>query len=65
MEMVASVDPIKMPPPISMLIEVALAQMMAPTHAIRGGIVAKSFLSRTSDRRPTIGERTDCISSGP
>jgi hypothetical protein len=65
MEIVANVVPMRMPPPMSMLMEVAFAQTMAPTHAMRGGMLAKSFLSRTSDNRPTRGDRTDCIKSGP
>lgn len=64
-EMVAKVVPMRMPPPISMLIEVALAQMMLPTQAMSGGMVAKSFRSRTSESRPTRGDRTDCMSRGP
>ena len=65
MEMVASVVPMRMPPPINMNILVAFAQMMAPMHAMSGGIVAKSLRSRTSERRPTGGDRTDCMRSGP
>ena len=65
MEMVASVVPMRMPPPINMDILVAFAQMIAPTQAISGGMVANSLRSRTSDKRPTGGERTDCIRRGP
>jgi hypothetical protein len=50
---------------MSMLMEVAFAQMMAPTHAMRGGMLANSFLSKTSDKRPTRGDKTDCINRGP
>jgi len=64
-EMVASVTPIRMPPPISIFIEVAFAQITAPTKAIRGGIDAIYFLSRTSERRPTIGDSALCMSKGP
>jgi hypothetical protein len=65
MEMVASVVPMRIPPPINMDMLVAFAHMMAPTHAMRGGIVAKSLRSKTSESRPTGGDRTDCMSSGP
>jgi hypothetical protein len=65
MEMVANVVPMSIPPPMSMLMEVAFAQMMLPTQAMRGGMLANSFLSRTSDNRPTRGDKTDCIKSGP
>jgi hypothetical protein len=65
MEMVANVVPMSMPPPMSILMEVAFAQMMAPTHAMRGGMLANSFLSKTSDKRPTRGDKTDCINRGP
>lgn len=65
MEMVAKVVPMRMPPPINMLMEVALAQMILPTQAMRGGMVANSFRSSTSDSRPTRGDKTDCIRSGP
>ena len=64
-EIVASVVPIKMPPTISMAIDEALAEITAPMKAIRGGMLAKYFLSRTSESRPTMGERTLCISNGP
>ena len=63
--MVESVVPTKMPPPINIVIEVAFAEITAPAKEIIGGIMAKYFLSSTSDRRPTIGERTLCIKSGP
>jgi hypothetical protein len=65
MEMVASVVPMRIPPPINMDMLVALAQIIAPMHAISGGIVANNLRSKTSDRRPTGGERTDCMRSGP
>src|SRR4051812_41900268 len=65
MEIVERVVPIKMPPPMSIVIEVALAEMTAPANEMRGGIIARYFLSRTSDNRPTIGESTLCIRSGP
>ena len=65
MEMVASVVPMRIPPPINMDMLVALAQMMEPMHAINGGMVANSLRSKTSDKRPTGGERTDCMRSGP
>lgn len=65
MEIVARVVPMRMPPPISMLMEVAFAQTTAPTHAITGGMVANSFRSSTSDSRPTRGDKTDCIKRGP
>jgi len=63
--MVASVVPIRIPPPINMDMLVALAQMMEPMHAISGGMVANSLRFKTSDKRPTGGERTDCMRSGP
>ena len=65
MEIVASVVPINIPPTISMAMEEALADITAPMNAINGGMLARYFLSRTSDSRPTMGERTLCMSSGP
>jgi hypothetical protein len=65
MEIVESVVPIKIPPPISIVIEVALAEITAPAKEINGGIMASHFLSRTSDNLPTIGDRTLCIRRGP
>jgi len=65
MDIVARVDPIMMPPPISMFMDVALAEMMAPTKAIRGGMAARYLRFETSERRPMMGERTDCMSRGP
>lgn len=65
MEIVASVTPIRIPPPMSIFIDVALAQIMEPTTATSGGIEAIYFRSRTSDRRPTSGDSTLCISRGP
>ena len=65
MEMVDRVVPISIPPPMSILIDVALAEMTAPANAINGGNAARYFLLRTSDSLPTMGERTLCISSGP
>ena len=65
MEIVASVTPIRIPPTINIVIDEALADMTAPTKAIKGGILARYLRSRTSDSRPTIGERTLCIKSGP
>jgi hypothetical protein len=63
--MVARVVPMRMPPPINMDMLVAFAHMIAPTHAISGGIVANSLRSRTSESRPTGGDKTDCMRSGP
>ena len=65
MDIVASVVPMRMPPPINIDMLVALAQIIAPTQAMRGGIVANSLRSKTSERRPTGGDRTDCMSKGP
>lgn len=62
---VESVVPMSMPPPINMLIEVAFAEMIAPTNAMRGGMAARYFRSRTSDSLPTMGERTLCMRRGP
>lgn len=64
-DIVDNVTPIRMPPPINMLIEVALAETTAPTKATNGGIDDKYRRSRTSDKRPTIGERAACTSRGP
>ena len=64
-EIVARVVPMRMPPPISMLIEVALAETTAPTKAMTGGMEARYLRSSTSERRPIIGERTLCIRRGP
>lgn len=64
-DMVARVVSIRIPPPINMDMDVAFAQMMAPIQLMSGGIVAKSLPSSTSDNRPTRGDKTDCISSGP
>src|SRR5450755_3094513 len=64
-EIVLSVIPIRMPPPMSIGIEVAFAETTAPTNAMSGGTVAKYFRSRTSLSLPTMGERTLCIKSGP
>jgi hypothetical protein len=64
-EIVESVVPTRIPPPISIVIEVALAEITAPAKEIIGGTIAKYFLSSTSESRPTIGERTLCISNGP
>jgi hypothetical protein len=64
-EIVESVVPMRIPPPINMDMLVAFAQMMAPTQAINGGIVANSLRSSTSDNRPTRGDRTDCMRRGP
>jgi len=65
MEMVDKVVPIRIPPPISIAIEVALAETTAPTKAMSGGIAARYLRSRTSDSLPTMGDKTLCMSSGP
>ena len=65
MEIVLSVTPIRIPPPINIDIDVALAEMIAPAKAIRGGIDASHFRSSTSLSRPTIGDSTLCMRSGP
>lgn len=65
MEIVERVHPTRIPPPMSIFIEVAFAEMTAPIKEMAGGPMARYFLSRTSDRRPTIGERTLCIRRGP
>lgn len=65
MEIVESVKPIRIPPPISIVIEVAFAEMAAPTNDITVGPIASHFLSNTSERRPTMGDSTLCINSGP
>jgi len=64
-EIVESVHPTRIPPPISIFIEVALAETTAPIKERTGGPIAKYFLSRTSESRPTIGDSTLCINSGP
>jgi hypothetical protein len=64
-EIVESVVPIKTPPPINIVMDVALAETTAPAKEIRGGIIARYFLSSTSESRPMIGERTLCMRSGP
>lgn len=64
-DIVLSVTPIKIPPPMSIGIDVAFAETTAPAKATRGGTVAKYFRSRTSLSLPTMGERTLCINSGP
>jgi len=64
-EIVERVHPTRMPPPMSIFIEVALAEMTAPMKERTGGPIARYFLSRTSERRPTMGESTLCIKSGP
>jgi hypothetical protein len=64
-EIVESVHPTRIPPPISIFIEVALAETTAPMNERTGGPMAKYFLSRTSERRPMMGDSTLCISSGP
>jgi hypothetical protein len=63
-EIVLSVNPINIPPPINAFIEVALAETTAPAKAMMGGIEAKYFLSTTSERRPMMGEIVDCIRRG-
>ena len=63
--MVLRVVPIKIPPPINMVIEVAFADTTAPTNAINGGTEASHFRSTTSDKRPMIGDSTLCMSNGP
>jgi hypothetical protein len=65
MEIVESVKPTKIPPPMSIFMDVALAEITAPTNEMTQGPIARYFLSRTSDRRPTMGERTLCINNGP
>lgn len=55
----------RMPPPMSILMDVALADMIAPAKAMRGGTEARYLRSRTSERRPTIGDSTLCINKGP
>lgn len=65
MAIVDRVKPIRIPPPMSMLIDVALAEMIAPIHAIKGGMLASHLRSRTSDKRPMIGESTLCMRRGP
>ena len=65
MAMVLRVKAMRMPPPISCAMLPAFAEMTAPTNAITGGIAAMYLRSTTSDRRPTMGESTDCMSSGP
>ena len=65
MAIVESVTPIRMEPPMSIGMEVAFAETTAPTKAIMGGAEASHLRSSTSERRPTMGERTDCIRRGP
>jgi hypothetical protein len=64
-EMVDRVTPIKAPPPIKTGIDLAVADTTAPMNAMSGGIAARYFLSNTSESRPTIGESTLWIKSGP
>ena len=56
-EMVASVVPMRIPPPINIDMLVALAQMMEPMHAISGGMVANNLRSKTQkgDRQEERG----------
>jgi hypothetical protein len=57
MAMVGKVKPIRIPPPMSMLILVAFAEIIAPANATSGGRQAIYFLSSASDDRPTTGDR--------
>lgn len=52
------------PPPISIDIDEAFADTIAPTVAINGGIAAMYFRSTTSESRPTTGLKQLCISNG-
>lgn len=63
-EMVDSVAPIKMPPPTSISIDSARAEMAAPAKATSGGPAARYLRSRTSERRPKRGDRAACINRG-
>lgn len=65
MAMVGNVKPIRIPPPMSMFILVAFAEITAPANATSGGRQAKYFLSNTSDSRPTTGDRAACTNRGP
>jgi hypothetical protein len=64
-EIVERVHPTRTPPPISTDILLALADTTAPTKEMTEGIMARYFLSSTSERRPTIGDKTLCMRSGP
>src|SRR4051812_10835841 len=57
MATVGKVNPIRIPPPMSMFILVAFAEIIAPANATSGGRQAIYFLSSTSDNRPTTGDR--------
>lgn len=64
-EIVESVTPINMPPPMSVDIEFAVAETTAPIKAISGGIDTSHFRSSTSLSRPIIGLRPAWIRRGP
>jgi hypothetical protein len=51
-EEVESMAPMSTPPPMSMDMEVALAEMIAPTRAMTAGTPARYLRSRRSERRP-------------
>lgn len=65
MAIVDRANPFKIPPPMSIGIDDALAEVMAPAAAIKGGMAARYFLSRTSLSRPMMGDRTHCMRRGP
>lgn len=64
-EIVLSVTPISIPPPIKVAIDCAFADITAPANAISGGTEARYLRSTTSERRPTIGDKTACMRRGP
>jgi len=57
MDIVERVTPTRIPPKISVDIELAVAEMTAPTKAISGGIDTNHFRSRTSLSLPPTGLR--------
>lgn len=59
------VVPMRIPPTMSMLMDVALAYITAPTKATSGGTAARCLRSSTSESLPTMGDSTLCINSGP
>jgi hypothetical protein len=65
MEILVRVTPMRIPPPIRVAIFFALAEMTAPTKAIKGGMEAKYLRSTISERRPTMGDRVAWMRRGP
>jgi hypothetical protein len=64
-EILVKVTPMRMPPPIKVAMSFALAEITAPTNAIKGGTEARYLRSTTSERRPTMGDRVAWMRRGP